>query len=170
MISPLVLSVVAPISGNLSDKIGSEILTFIGLTFTSLGLFLMSTLNENTSLVQLICFIAMMSMGNGLFQSPNNSLVMSTVSKDKLGIAGSINALVRNMGMVCGIALSTTLLYSQMSAKIGYRVTDYVPGRSDVFIYGMKSVYITASIISLLGAFMTFRRLRKKELSVTDEV
>ena len=32
MIYPLILSVVAPISGHLSDKIGSEILTFIGLS------------------------------------------------------------------------------------------------------------------------------------------
>ncbi len=121
MISPLILSVVAPISGHLSDKIGSEILTFIGLVLTSLGLLLMSTLNEQTSLISMIIFIAVMSLGNGLFQSPNNSLIMSTVPRDKLGIAGSINALVRNLGMVCGIALSTTLLYNRMSYKIGYQ-------------------------------------------------
>ncbi|HAZ05634.1 MAG TPA: MFS transporter, partial [Acetobacterium sp.] len=50
----------------------------------------------------------------------------STVSRHQLGIAGSINALVRNMGMVCGIALATTLLYGSMSGELGYRVTDYV--------------------------------------------
>ena len=59
----------------------------------------------------------------GLFQSPNNSLIMSTVPKDKLGIAGSVNGLIRNLGMVCGIALATALLYNRMSYKIGYRVT-----------------------------------------------
>jgi EmrB/QacA subfamily drug resistance transporter len=170
MVYPLILTVVAPFGGSLSDKIGSEILTFIGLLFTSVGLFMMSTLNENTSLITMILFIATMSVGNGLFQSPNNSLVMSTVARDKLGIAGSINALIRNLGMVCGIALSTTLLYSMMSAKIGYRVTDYVVGRSDVFIYGMKVVYITAGIISLFGAILTFLRLRKKDIEVSDTI
>lgn len=89
---------------------------------------------------------------------------MSTVSKDKLGIAGSINALMRNLGMVCGIALATTLLYSVMSFVIGYRVTDYVPGRNDAFIYGMKIVYIVAAIISLVGALLTFLRLSRKNL------
>ena len=159
MVSPLILSVVAPISGHLSDKIGSEILTFIGLAVNSVGLLLMSTLNEQTSLMSMVFYIAVMTIGNGLFQSPNNSLVMSTVPKDKLGIAGSINGLVRNLGMVCGIALSTSLLYNGMSHKIGYRVTNYVVGRNDAFIYGMKVVYLTAAIICLIGAILTFLRL-----------
>ncbi|MBC8060533.1 MAG: MFS transporter [Clostridiaceae bacterium] len=161
MIYPLILTVVAPASGHLSDKIGSEVLTFIGLVLTSLGLLLMSTLNENSTQLSMVIFIAIMSIGNGLFQSPNNSLVMSTVPKDKLGIAGSVNALIRNLGMVCGIALATTLLYSRMSFKLGYHVTDYVIGRNDAFIYGMKTVYIAAAIICLVGAALTFFRLPK---------
>lgn len=163
MVYPLLLTVVAPLSGSLSDKIGSEILTFIGLILISLGLILMSTLNVDSAVTITIIFIGIMSIGMGLFQSPNNSLIMSTVPRDKLGIAGSVNALVRNLGMVCGIALATTLLYSMMSSKIGYRVTDYVVGRNDAFIYGMRTVYITAAIISLVGAALTFLRLSGKK-------
>lgn len=163
MVYPLLLTVVAPVSGTLSDKIGSEILTFIGLLLISFGLLLMSTLNIDSNLIIMIIFIAIMSIGMGLFQSPNNSLIMSTVSKDKLGIAGSINALLRNLGMVCGIALATTLLYTMMSFKIGARVIDYVPGNSEAFIYGMKAVYITAAVISLIGALITLFRLAGKK-------
>ncbi len=166
MIYPLILSVVAPVSGHLSDKIGSELLTFFGLVFTSLGLIMMSTLQMDSTLLSMVLFIGIMSIGMGIFQSPNNSLIMSTVSRDKLGIAGSINALIRNLGMVCGIALATTLLYSMMSSKIGYRVTDYVAGRNDAFIYGMKTVYITAGCISLVGAALTFIRLIRKKQRV----
>ena len=164
MVNPLILIVVSPVSGTLSDKIGSEVLTFIGLILVSLGLFLISTFNVDSTLLSMILFIGIMSIGMGLFQPPNNSLIMSTVPRDKLGIAGSINALVRNVGMVCGIALATTLLYSMMSFKIGYRVTDYVAGRNDVFIYGMRAVYIAAAIISLVGAGLTFLRLNRKRL------
>ncbi len=164
MVDPLLLTVVAPFSGSLSDKIGSEVLTFIGLILISLGLVLMATLNVDSNLLITIVFIGIMSIGLGLFQSPNNSLIMSTVPKDKLGIAGSVNALVRNLGMVCGIALATTLLYSMMSSAIGQRVTDFVVGRSDAFIYGMRNVYIAAAVISLIGAALTFFRLRSKKL------
>ena len=166
MIYPLILTVVAPISGTLSDKIGSEILTFIGLSMVSVGLFLMSTLNEHSSILNLLLFTAIMSFGMGLFQSPNNSLIMSTVEKNKLGIAGSINALIRNLGMVCGIALATTLLYSRMSDKIGYRVTDFVEGRNDAFIYGMQTVYITAAVICAVGTILTLIRLVRKPRSL----
>lgn len=171
MIYPLVLAVVAPFSGQLSDKVGSEILTFIGLVVTSIGLLLMSMLNENSSLISIIFFIVIMSTGNGLFQSPNNSLVMSTVPKDNLGIAGSVNALVRNIGMVCGIALSTTILYNRISYLIGYNVTDYVVGRNDAFIYGMRTVYITAAAICMFGGILTLLRLvsSKAKLEILDK-
>ena len=159
MVFPIVLAVVAPVSGHLSDKIGSEILTLIGLVVMSLGLLLMSTLNEKSSIMRMVFFIGAMSLGSGLFQAPNTSLIMSTVPKDKLGIAGSINALVRNVGMVCGIALSTTLLYNRISYKIGHHVIDYVVGRNDAFIYGMRIVYITAAAICIIGAMLTFIRL-----------
>lgn len=168
MVSPMILAVVAPISGHLSDKIGSEVLTFMGLVVTSLALLLMSTLNEQSSLLNLVIFIAIMSIGNGLFQSPNNSLIMSTVPRNKLGIAGSVNALVRNLGMVCGIALSTTLLYNRMSHKIGYQVTDYVVGRNDAFIYGMRIVYITAAVICIIGSILTAIRLFNKKAKLED--
>jgi len=161
MVSPIILAVVAPMSGYISDRVGSEVLTFIGLCGTSLGLFLISTLNQYSHLGALIAFIAIMTMGNGMFQSPNNSLVMSTVDKSNLGIAGSINALVRNLGMVFGISLSTTLLYNLMSKKMGYHVTGYIEGRDDVFVYGMQYVYIAAAVICGMGAMLTAYRLYK---------
>ena len=168
MIFPLVLSVLAPVSGHVSDKIGSELLTFIGLLLISLGLFLMSTLTEQSSLMTMVIFIVILSAGMGLFQSPNNSLIMSTMGRHQLGIAGSINALVRNMGMVCGIALATTLLYGSMSEELGYRVTDYVAGQNGAFINGMRNVYLTAAVICFVGAILTLLRLIEKKSRTVD--
>lgn len=162
MIYPTILMITAPLSGHISDKMGSEILTFIGLFLISLGLFFMSTLKEDSSIALMIAFIALMSIGMGLFQSPNNALIMSTVPRNKLGIAGSVNALVRNLGMVCGVTLATSILYAQMSKKMGYKVTDYVVGRSDIFLYGMKTAYMTAGLICALGALLTFMRMRSQ--------
>lgn len=170
MVSPIVLSIVAPFSGYLSDKIGSEILTLIGLIFTSLGLFLISSLNEKSSVAFLLIYIVIMTMGNGMFQSPNNSLVMSTVPKNKLGIAGSVNALIRNLGFVLGTSVSTLILYSRMSAKVGHRVTDYIAGRDDVFMYGMRFVYVCAASLCLFGVIITaIRFYNSKKKSGTEE-
>lgn len=168
MTYPLVLFVVAPISGHLSDKIGSELLTFIGLLTFSSGFFLMATMNENFQPIKLIIFIAIMSFGNGLFQSPNNSLVMSTVPRNRLGIAGSINALVRNMGLVFGISVSTIILYAIMSSRLGYSVTTFVSGKETEFCYAMSITFIAAGSLSLIGAILTAIRLfRKKKVPIT---
>lgn len=166
MAFPLIMAVVAPVSGHMSDKIGSEFLTFLGLLFTSAGLFLLSTLNEYSSMTLLVAFIAVMSVGNGMFQSPNTSLIMSTVSIDKLGIAGSINALVRNLGMVFGISMSTALLYDRMSFKLGHRVSDFIPGEEHAFIYGMRIVYILAGCFCAFGALLTAYRLIEKRMKL----
>lgn len=159
MVSPIILSVVAPMSGYISDRVGSEVLTFLGLIGTSLGLAFMAFLNQYSHIGSLVIFIAIMTIGNGMFQSPNNSLVMSTVDKKNLGIAGGINALVRNLGMVFGISFSTTLLYNRMSSKIGYHVAGYVEGRDDVFVYAMQYVYVAAAVICAIGAILTAYRL-----------
>jgi len=159
MFSPLILAVVAPLSGYLSDKIGSEVLTLIGLLVTSIGLALMITLSQYSSIVLLVVFIGVTTLGNAMFQSPNNSLIMSTVPKHKLGIAGSINGLVRNLGMTAGVSLSTTLLYSMMSQKVGYHVSGSINGREDIFMYGMKWVYASAAIVCAFGAILTAYRL-----------
>ncbi len=171
MVSPIVLAVVAPFSGYLSDKVGSEILTLIGLVLTSLGLLLISTLNETSSIIMLMMYIVIMTIGNGMFQSPNNSLIMSTVPKDKLGIAGSVNALTRNLGFVMGTSLATLLLYNRMSYKIGYRVIDYIKGRDDVFIYGMRCVYASAAVMCVVGVLITALRLygSKKNQKIKPE-
>ncbi|QGU94359.1 DHA2 family efflux MFS transporter permease subunit [Clostridium bovifaecis] len=161
---PLILSIVAPVSGYLSDRIGSELLTFIGLLFTITGLSLMSALNQNSAIATMIIYVSILSIGNGLFQSPNNSLVMSTVPKNKLGIAGSVNALVRNLGIVFGVSFSTTLLYNRMSHRLGYKVAGFIQGREDVFVYGMRIVYLSAAAICAIGAILTALRLYQKKI------
>lgn len=163
IIYPLSIAVIAPISGYMSDKIGSEILTLIGLAVTAAGVFSMGFLTQNSSYIDIILRVAVLGIGNGLFQSPNNSIVMSSIPRQKLGIAGSINALVRNLGMVFGIAFSMTLLYNRMSAKLGHTVTSFVAGREDVFIYAMKIVYSTAALICVIGIIITFIRLIKSK-------
>ena len=164
MAYPVVISVTAPSSGTLSDKIGSELLTFLGLLIISIGLFLMAFLNEHTPVVIFLAIVVVMAFGAGLFQSPNNSLIMSTVEKDKLGIAGSVNALIRNLGMSVGTAMSTAILYSRMSSLAGYEVTSYIAGRDDIFINSVKYVYITAGILCIAGALITYMRLHNSKV------
>ncbi len=170
MIFPIVSSAASPVSGHMSDKIGSEILTFIGLCVVAFGLFGFSFLGQTSSLLLIGIFVVIVALGNSLFQSPNTSLVMSTVPRDKLGVAGSTNALFRNLGMTIGILTSTSILYNRMSVKLGHKVFGYIPGEQSAFMYGMHWAYGTAALICLFAAVLTGIRLRNNKKAKRDNL
>ncbi|WP_136604307.1 MFS transporter [Paenibacillus dokdonensis] len=159
MLFPICMVVVAPISGALSDKLGSEPLTFAGLIVMVIAQFGLAALHDGSSLWIVGIWIAMLGIGSGLFQSPNNSLVMSQVPRTQLGSAGSVNSLVRNVGMVVGITIATTTLFHVMSSKAGHRVTGLVPDRPDIFLSGMHTVFTVSSCICLAAALLTGWRM-----------
>lgn len=175
MLFPIVMVIVAPLSGALSDKIGSEFLTFAGLIVMVIAQVGLAQLHDRSPIALVGVWIGMLGLGSGLFQSPNNSLVMSKVPRTQLGIAGSINSLVRNIGMVVGITVATTTLFNVMSNRAGYRVIGLVPDRPDLFLSGMHVVFVTSASICLVAGLLTGGRLwwarralrRSKESSQT---
>jgi len=169
MIFPIVMVIIAPISGTLSDKIGSELLTFIGLIVMVIAQFGLASLHNGSHIAFVSLWIAMLGLGSGIFQSPNNSLVMSKVPRTQLGIAGSINGLIRNIGMVVGITVATSTLFSVMSHKAGYRVTGLIPDRPDIFLTGMHVVFQTSATICLVAALLTGWRLWSSRRSPRNE-
>ena len=165
MCVPIAMIVVAPISGALSDKIGSEGLTFIGLLIVCISQILLVFVGLNTPIYILIILTLVTGIGVALFQSPNNSIVMSSVEPKYLGIAGSMNSLARNLGMVIGLSLSTTILYNAMSSKAGYRVTGYIAGQDNLFLYGMHIAFIVSFLLCFIAFLVTgFRLFRKRKV------
>jgi len=115
-----------------------------------------------TAVWLIVVVIGVMSLGNGMFQSPNTSLIMSHVPRDKLGVAGSVNGLVRNAGMAFGVTAATIALNQLMSFKIGYPVLQFVAGRPDVSLFAFRWVMIGLAVICLLGAALTGVRLAQR--------
>lgn len=163
MVYSVTMFVVAPFSGQLSDKIGSEFLCFVGLCLASAALLVLSTLGVDSSLTVFLVGSMMLSVGNAMFQSPNTSLIMSTVAKNQTGVAGSINGLARNLGSVFGISLSTVLLYNIMSMNLGYSVMGFVEGEELVFVTAMQWVYRFMAGISVVGAILTGLRWKNRK-------
>jgi EmrB/QacA subfamily drug resistance transporter len=159
MAFPIVQVVVAPIAGAISDKIGPELLTFIGLVLISISQVGYIFANLTTPLWVFMFFIGLVGFGNGVFQAPNNAIVMGSVEVKDLGVAGGINALARELGMIFGISVATTVLYSAMSQSAGYKVTSYLPAHPEIFIDGMRVAFIVSLIICLVATVITGIRL-----------
>lgn len=167
VVSPLIILLVAPISGTLSDKIGSRMLSSLGMALTSLSLFLLSGLGTTFQPLQLILPLALLGLGSGLFQAPNSSAIMGSVPKHRLGIASSTIASMRNMGMVMGIAISGAVfngrlpLYLTKFNQLGYQGQSL---QSTAFVHALHDTFLVATLLAVLGVVTSYVRGNQQPL------
>jgi MFS family permease len=107
--------------------------------------------------------MALLGVGVAIFQSPNNSSIMGSVPKEHLGIAGGINALFRNLGMVSGTTLSV-LLFSY-STKMNINNLSDKPGAFNPasFLTGFRIVLIFAALSCLIATIKAYQDFRSKK-------
>lgn len=115
LIETVIMMILSPFSGRLSDIYGAKIITTVGgLTF-SVGFMVLIWVNMDTSMTLIIISLIFLGIGFGLFSTPNNSSALGSVSKDKLSIVSSIMNLSRTMGNM----LSTAFVLMLMSIVLG---------------------------------------------------
>jgi predicted MFS family arabinose efflux permease len=111
---PLVMAIMAPLSGALSDRIGTRLPSTLGMAILGVGLFLLSRIGAQSSLLHVAGGLAVCGFGTGIFISPNNSALMGAAPRDQQGVAGAVLATARNVGMVLGVGIAgavfTTIL------------------------------------------------------------
>lgn len=105
-------SAVAPFAGSYAGKHGSRVLTILGPLIYILALIIFTTFNTHTQMWEVILASVIMGIGNGCFQSPSNTAIITSVRKEELGIASGILSLARNLGNILGVAITITLFES----------------------------------------------------------
>jgi len=106
---PLALSVVAPVAGSLSDRFGPRALGPAGMVVLAAGLVLVGLADQGTTPGVIALRLGVCGAGMGLFQPPNNSAVMGTLPRERLGSGGGMLATARNVGMVVGVSMASAL-------------------------------------------------------------
>jgi EmrB/QacA subfamily drug resistance transporter len=106
----VVIIMVAPIAGGLSDRFGSRLLCSIGATIIVIGQFFIASLDRQSTVFEMIFPQALTGLGWAVFNSPNQSAILGTVPRDKVGAASGMIVTTARIGAVIGIALSGVLL------------------------------------------------------------
>ncbi len=173
VVVPVCLGIMAPISGTLSDKVGTRPITAIGLVFLLIGYISASTLSlETTALGYALRFIPV-GIGVGIFQSPNNSAVMGSSPKSQLGVVSSLLAITRTLGQTAGIALlgafwaSRTFAYAGQVFPGGATDAPYtaqVAGQHDTFVLAIAVTSV--SLVLALMAVQRERKMKKEQVQV----
>ncbi len=102
----LVVGIMAPIAGRLSDRFAVGILGSIGLAVLAAGMALLATLPEHPALADIVWRICVCGLGFGFFQSPNLKALMSNAPAGRSGGASGIVATARLTGQTTGAALA----------------------------------------------------------------
>jgi MFS transporter, DHA2 family, multidrug resistance protein len=103
---PLVVAVMAPIAGRLSDRYPVGILGSIGLALLGVGMALLAMLPANPHILDIVWRMAICGCGFGFFQAPNMKALMSSAPPGRSGAASSIVATARLTGQTTGAALA----------------------------------------------------------------
>ncbi len=137
---PIIMAIAAPISGTLSDRIGSRWPGMLGMLILAGGLFILSRLGSATPLWLAALGMAVCGLGTGIFISPNNSALMGSAPRPRQGIAAGILASSRNVGMVLGIGLAGAILTTHLAK-------DAVNG----LFSGIQVGFLAAAGVAILG-------------------
>lgn len=112
LIFPLSLTVMvlAPLGGRVSDRVGVRIPATVGLTVISLTIFSFTFLKSHVSDYDIVWRHVVIGIGIALFNPANNSAIIGSLPKEKIGLASSFLALSRNLGMMIGIAFAEMVI------------------------------------------------------------
>ncbi|NWG09827.1 MAG: MFS transporter [Nitrososphaerales archaeon] len=164
---PVIMAVLAPISGWLSDRIGSRILSSLGMVLICIGLLLMSTLGLTSSSTDVVIRLFIIGFGMGLFSSPNTSAVMGSVERNRLGVASGTLATMRFVGQsmslaIMGAVVATVASSEVLSALFIGLVPSEVEVAAEAFVEGMRRAFIASAFIATLGVFTSLVRGKGK--------
>jgi EmrB/QacA subfamily drug resistance transporter len=112
----VVIVMVAPVAGWMSDRFGSRLLCTIGSGLIVMGQFFIALLSLDSSVPRIIFPLALSGLGWAIFNAPNQSAILGSVPRDKVGTASGMNSTTARTGGAMGIALSTTIFTYGLAA------------------------------------------------------
>jgi EmrB/QacA subfamily drug resistance transporter len=171
---PVAMGVISPVSGILSDRFGTRIISIIGLVIMVIGYWAMTSLSADTTAVGYIVRLLPVGLGMGIFQSPNNSAIMGSVARQRLGIASGLLAVTRTLGQTTGIALLGAIWAARTMAATGEFLPDgattapvpaQAAGLQETFVV-VTGLAIVALVISVWGLVQAHRMRQAQTTSV----
>ena len=170
LIPPAICMVLlGPISGRLSDRFGWRVLTVSGLACSlATSLSIAFTLSESSPVIFVVLMLMLQSSGMALFNSPNNSSLLSAVERSQYGVVSALTQLIRNSANVTSIAVATTVVVVTMGTYGVEPSLDAVsPEVADAFVSGLKWAFLLMAAMLLTGVVLAVIRgeRRRPELA-----
>jgi EmrB/QacA subfamily drug resistance transporter len=147
----VLIILVAPIAGKLSDRIGSRWLMTGGMTLLGIQLLYYSTLGVNANFWDLLPALLIGGVGMSLTMTPSAAAIIGSVPTDKAGVGSAVMNSMRQVGGSIGVALIGAII----AAKVGDRRSP------EAFVDGFSTALVVASVFAFVGAVVAAVTVRK---------
>jgi EmrB/QacA subfamily drug resistance transporter len=110
----LLIILVAPQAGRLSDRVGSRWLIGTGLTLVTVSLILFGTLDQDSDFWNILPGLLVGGLGMAITMAPTTAAALSAVPTDKAGVGSAVLNAFRQVGGSLGLAIMGALVASQI--------------------------------------------------------
>ncbi len=159
----VLIILVAPLAGILSDRLGSRWLMAGGMTLVASSLVIFAQLDTASGFWNILPGLLIGGVGMALTMSPMTSAALSAVSVDKAGVASGVLNTFRQVGGSLGIAVGGAILASYVS------VAPQSPAFPDQFVTGLQHALYASAGIALAAAIVAATTIRKRSTSPAHE-
>ena len=152
IITPIIMALMAPNSGKLSDRIHPQKLAAIGMAIATFAVLILVFLDADTPIYLIVIAMILQGMGMGLFTSPNTNAIMSSVPPKETPNASAAQSAMRTIGQTMSLGLLTLIFAWIMgSLKLSSQYADMIVQSSHLVCLICFIICIVAVIASLAG-------------------
>ena len=163
------LAAAAPISGRLADRGHARWLGPVGLGLAAGSLGLLAQIGVSTPPIEIVLWLAVSGIGQGLFLSPNTSAVMSAVPADQSGTASGLIATTRVVGQALSVAIAGAIFVGLGGAAAGAGLVAGGPSAAaadpaldGTFVAAMHAALLVSGLLAAAGAVTSLARTQQR--------
>jgi MFS family permease len=144
-VGPLVAALTGVPAGRIADRFGAQRMTVVGLTGIAAGSFILAMMPAAFGIPGYIAPIAVMTVGYALFQTANNTAVMTDIGADQRGVMSGMLNLSRNLGLITG-ASAMGAVFAFASATV-----DITTAHPAAVATGMRITFLVAATLIVVA-------------------
>jgi Arabinose efflux permease len=149
---PIMMAIITPFAGRLSDRHEPRILASVGMALVTLGLFIFAFINAQTSFEYIIIGLLVLGLGFGFFSSPNTNAIMGSVERRFFGVASATVSTMRLVGQVLSMGIAM-LVFAMFIGKV-----QILPAQYPALIQSIQITFIIFAVLCFGGIFASMAR------------
>jgi len=163
IITPIIMAIMAPNAGKLSDKIHPQKLAAIGMAIATVAMLILTFLTQDTPLYLVVVAMILQGFGMGLFSSPNMNAIMSSVPPKDAPTASASQATMRTIGQTMSLGL-LTLIFAWVMGSL-----KLAPQYASMIVQASQTICLICTVACVLAVFASLVGIRSSDKFNTEK-